>query len=101
MPNNLCVALAQNKTTFDNCRLFLFNLLGKDKHKVIELENSSIEVCIPYYIAYLEYKGIDFLTAINFFHYEYPTLTYYDLQKVAIINTFRKVENNDYNFIPF
>lgn len=101
MPNNLVVALAQNKATFDNCRLYLFDLLGKNKEKVIALENGGIDITIPYYISYIESKGIDFNEAVVFFKYSYPDYSYWELIKVSIVNTFRKMENNDLNFVPY
>ena len=101
MPNNLVVAIAQNKATFDSCRLYLFELLGKNKEKVIALENSNIETCLPYYIAYIESRDISIQEAMNFYAFEYPSEKYYNLLKIAIVGIFRKLEVNDLNFVPF
>ena len=101
MPNNLVVALAQNKATFDDCRIFLYRLLGNDKEKVIKLENSSIEICLPYYIEYIESKDINMQEALNFYAFEFPNEKYYSLLKLCIVGVFRKLEVKDLNFVPF
>lgn len=100
MPNELVIALSQNKETFTECRIFLAKAFN-DKDKVIALENAPIEVCLPYYIAYIEAKRIDFKEAINYFAFYHTDLKYWDLLKVAVINTFRKIENKDNDYTPY
>lgn len=101
MPNDLCIALAQNKETFNDCRLFLFEALGKNKDLVIKLENASIDVTIPYYISYIEYRGINFLEALIFYKYDLPDASFNSLLRGTIVNVFRKLEDKDINFIPY
>jgi hypothetical protein len=101
MANILVTALAQNITTFTEARTFLFYALGNSRDKVIQLENASVDTCIPYYIAFIESKGININEAINCFAYDVPNSKYWELLKITVVNTFRKIENNDYNFIPF
>lgn len=100
MPNELAIALSQNKETFAECRGYLAKVLNS-KEKVVQLENASIEVALPYYIAYIEAKGVDFKEAINYFAFSHTDLKYWSLLKVAVVNTFRKLENKDYNYTPF
>ncbi len=101
MPNPIVTAISQNKKTFDECRIFLYYKLENSKEKVIQLENSSEASCIPYYISYLESKDINIQTAMAFFTWDFPDADYWSLLKLTIVNTFRKLENNDLNFNPF
>lgn len=100
MANNIITAIAQNKETFKEARIYLSMLIGKDK--VIELEQKSNDsTCLPYYINFLESKGIDMNEAVIYFKFELPTLGYWELLKITVVNTFRKLENGDTNFIPY
>ena len=101
MSNVLVEAIAQNKETFADCRLYLYELFNKNRELVLKLEGSSIESCLPYYISYLEYKGINMQEAISHFTWDFPDTKYYDLLKITIVNSFRKLENNDLNFNSF
>lgn len=101
MPNVLVEAIAQNKETFADCRLYLYELFNKNRDTVLKLENTSIDSCIPYYISYLEHKGINIQEAMTFFVWDYPDTKYYELLKITIVNTFRKLENKDLNFNIF
>lgn len=101
MANVLVVALAKSPKTFEECRIYLWNLFNKDRNKVLQLEDASVDVCIPYYINYLESKNIIFQEAINYFAFVYPDYTYWSLVKVTLIDTFAKLEKNDLTFTPF
>jgi len=101
MANVLVTALAQNPNTFKEARTFLFYKLGNSREKVLQLEDASIDVCIPYYLSYIESKDININEAVNCFAFDVPNCSYWELLKITIVNTFRKIENNDLNFIPF
>jgi hypothetical protein len=100
MPNELCIAISQNKETFSECRIFLAKAFNS-KDKVLELENAANEVALPYYIAYIEAKGIDFVEALTYFRFYNPDLKYSKLVIATVVNTFRKLEAKDLDFIPF
>lgn len=100
MPNNIITAIAQNKETFRESREFFLTILKKEQ--IIEMEQKSTEAqCLPYYINFLEYKGIDINEAVIFFKLELPSMKYWELLKITVVNTFRKLENGDINFIPY
>lgn len=100
MANALITAIAQNKVTFNEARIFLLNELKKEQ--ILEMEQKASETqCLPYYINFLEYKGIDINEAVIFFKLELPTMKYWELLKITVVNTFRKLENGDTNFIPY
>lgn len=101
MYNDLITAISQNKETFKDCRIYLYELFGNDRDKVINLEKQNIEYVLPYYIKYIESKGVDMMEAMNHFAYEVPNTPYYSLLKITIVNVFRKIENKDLTFIPF
>lgn len=102
MPNQLCIAVAQNKETFNDCRVYLYNMLDKNRDKVLNLENGSIDAIIPYYISYLENKNIHFNDVINYYHLECPTYPFWEIIKVAIVGAFKRLElKQDTNFNPF
>lgn len=101
MPNALCLAVSQNENTFKECRIFMFNMLKSDKAMVLKLEDAPVEILLPYYVAFIESKGVNVQEAINCFNYEVPNSSYWDLLRITIVNVFRKLENNDYNYIPF
>jgi len=101
MANSMVIALSQHKDTFKSCRYFIYELLGKDKVKLEKLENSIIEICIPYYIGYIESTGINFNEAINYYAITFPDKSYWDIIKITIVNVFNKIENKDLNFIPY
>lgn len=101
MPCSLVVAVAQNKTTFDDSRIYFYKLFENSKPKVLELESARIEIVLPYYIRYLEHRGIDMLEAINFYRYTHIGEPFYELLIITIVGCFRKLENNDLNFVPY
>lgn len=101
MSNLLVTALAQNVETFKDARLYLYRFFNNSKEKVLQLENTNIDTCVPYYINYIESRDIDFQEAMNYFVYETPGSSYWELVKITIVNTFRKLENKDLNFIPY
>lgn len=99
--NNLVVAISQNKETYKKARIYLLGVLG-DKDLVLKLEDSRVDICIPYYINYIESCGVTMLEAIEYFyHKDNRHLPYWELLKVSIIGVFRKLENNDFNYVPF
>jgi hypothetical protein len=100
MPNSLITAIAQNTKTFSGSRIYFFKLLGS-KEKVLELENARIEIVLPYYIQYLESKDINMLEAMNYYTFSFSGEGFYDLLVITIVGCFRKLENNDLNFIPY
>lgn len=100
MPNPLITAIAQNKETFKESRVYLLSMLKKEQ--IIEMEQKASEPqCLPYYINFLEHKGIDINEAVIYFKLELPTMSYWELLKITVVNTFRKLENGDTNFIPY
>lgn len=101
MPSSLAVAVAQNKTTFDDSRIYFYKLFNNDKNKVLELENARLEIALPYYLKYLESKNINILEALNFYTFSHADETFYDLLVITIVGCFRKLENNDLNFVPY
>jgi len=101
MPCPLVIAIAQNKTTFDDSRIYFYKLFENNKSKVLELEGSRIEIVLPYYIRYLEHRGIDILEAISFYRYSHLGEPFYELMIITIVGCFRKLENNDLNFVPY
>ncbi len=100
MPNELCVAISQNKETFTEYRVFLAKAFNS-KDKVIELENTHVDIYVPYCIAYIEARGLDFNEIMCYFRFYNTELKYSNLVRVAVVNTFRKLEAKDYDFIPF
>ena len=101
MANALVLALAKSPKTFEQSRIYLYELFKKDKNKVLQLEDSNVDISLPYYISFIEYKQINFQEAINYFAFVYPDYTYWNLVKVAVIDTFNKIEKNDLTFTPF
>lgn len=100
MPNQIITAIAQNTETFKECRLYLLTKLKKET--IIEMEQKSTDnQCLPYYIDFLEYKGIDVNEAVIYFKLELPTIGFWELLKITVVNTFKKLEIGDINFIPF
>lgn len=100
MSSTLVTAIAQNQKTFSDSRIYFFKLLGT-KEKVLELENARIEIVLPYYIQYLESKDINILEAMNYYTFSFSGESFYDLLVITIVGCFRKLENNDLNFIPY
>lgn len=101
MANALATAVSQSPVTFNEVRIYLYTLFNNNRDMVIQLENSNDENCIPYYIRYIESKGINFLEALNYCHWECPKCSYSDLVKMSIVEAFRKLEKNDLDFLPF
>jgi len=100
MPSNLAIAIAQNKETFLDFRRFLLEK-GFTKEQLIGVENGNEDIYIPRCIRYIEYNNITFNEAVNYYVYERPDLDYWDLVKITIIGVFRKIENNDINFVTY
>jgi hypothetical protein len=102
MANELINSLATNKETYAKCRKFLFNLVQRDKGKLIKLEDASISVCSPYIIKYIEdEEKLKFIEVLNYYSFHRPDLDFSNLTKIALINCFRKLENGDRTFEPF
>lgn len=100
MPNPIITAISQNTETFKEARLYLLQLM--EKQTLIDLEQKSSESqCLPYYINFLESKGIDIMEAVIYFKLELPTKPFWELLRITVVNTFRKLENGDTNFIPY
>lgn len=105
-PNNLVLSLAKYPETFKEARIFLFQTFENNKDTVLKLEQSRIEIALPYYIKYLESKQISITDALLYFKVqsEYAEYNYkfWELLNVCIINIFRKIENKEeLTFIPF
>jgi hypothetical protein len=100
MHNALIQAIAKNSNTFKECRLYLLQALG-NKELLLKIESSNIETCIKYYISYLESKNLNINNIINYYHYEHPSLKYWDLLKTSVIGAFNKLEKGDTNFDVF
>lgn len=75
--------------------------LGKTKDEVIALENGSIEDCILYYIRYLEYKQLNMLQILDYFYEDLHNYNFWTLLVASINGAFKRIEQNDLNFIPF
>ena len=101
MANPLCEALQKSKETFKESRIFIETQYGLKKEDVLALENAKPSRIIPLYIKFIEYKGINMLEALIYFNYAMSHPSYENLLNATIVNTFRKIENNDYNFIPY
>lgn len=98
--NKLIQAISVYNNTFAECRNFLLHIL-KSKEQVIKLEQQSVDVCIPYYIKYLEFKGINITEAIVYVNYSFPNTPFYQILIQTIVTCFNKLENNNLNFTPF
>lgn len=100
MANNLCLAVSKNVETFKESRIYILGLT-KSKEALIKLENAEPRYILHHYITFIESKGVCFLEALIYYNYQLPNLAYHDLVTIAVINIFKKIENNDYNYIPF
>ena len=101
MANDIVKAMAQNAKTFQDCREYLYKLFGNDVKKVVALEDSSIASCLPYYISYLESRGVKIEEAFTYFKFDNPTTGYWEVLKITVVLSFRKVENNDFDYNLF
>lgn len=100
MPNDLCVAVSQYKETFTKSRVYLLdNKLTKEQ--VLQLEDSHINVLLPYYVSFVEAYGISMTEAITYFHWQSPDLKYWDLLKATIVGLFRMIEENNVDLTPY
>ena len=100
MPNNLTLTLSQSKETFREARIYLLTIF-KTKENVLAFEEGHIDRCIPYYIQFIESKGIDFNNVLSYYAYIHTSTDFWDLLKASIVGCFNKIETNDLNFIPF
>ena len=102
MQNNLVNQLSQNKETFKECRIFMVQQLGKTKEQILAIEDGLVTECVPYYIKYIESKGLSMNEIVGYYYNEdLHNLPYWNLLLASINGTFKKIENNDLNFIPF
>lgn len=102
MPNSLVIAIGQNRQTFDHCRRYLYQILGKDREKLIALEEGAVNMAIPYYISYIESLDISFNDAVCYCKVAYPDKGYWDIIKIALVAVFRRIEKKgDLEFNPF
>lgn len=100
MANSIALSLSQSKETFKQFRLFLISK-GFSKEQVLQLEEMKEDAYIPRCVKFIEHLGIDFNEAVNYYVWERPDLTYWELLPVTIVGVFRKIENNDVNFNNF
>lgn len=101
MQNKLVVELSQSKETFKECRIFMVTQLGKTKEQVLKLEDGLVTDCVPFYIKFIESKDLSILQILDYYNNELPSIPFWTLLLASINGTFKKIENNDFNFIPF
>lgn len=101
MQNNLVIGISQNPNTFKECRTYMVQQLGKTKEQVLELESSTVEFCVPIYIKFLEYKGLNLTEVLYYYYMIVPDLGFWKLILTSINGAFGKIEQNDLNFIPY
>lgn len=99
--NNLSSRLSENRETFRECRIFMMQQLNKTKEQVLALEDGSISECVPLYIKFIEYKDIKFTEALLYYYNTVPDLNFWSLILATIGGIFKKIENDDLNFIPY
>lgn len=99
--NNLVIQLSQSKQTFIESRGFMLKELSKTKDEILAIEAGSVSECVPLYIKFLEYKGICMTEALYYFYITVPHITLWSLILATINGVFKKIEQNDLNFIPY
>lgn len=100
MSNVVVKSISQNKETFTNFRIWLMQH-GYTKEQVLQLESMNINEYIPRCIKYIESLDISFNEVINYYVWDRPDLSYWDLVIVSVVGAFRKIENKDINFTLF
>jgi len=89
--------LLKFKNTFEKFKKFLIlNKYAKNFNRLVEAEKI---VCL---VLFLEGEGVNFVEALNYYNYNYPSASFTDKLENTIIKEFYRMENNiECNYIPF